>query len=329
DARIRGSEAGDRAIAKRGRSVMTLMQLARGFWAHLTTRRKRQLGVLLVLMVLASFAEVLSLGAVLPFLGVLTQPEIVFAHPAIQPVLGWMHIETAQALLLPITVAFIIAALLAGGMRLLLLYAQTKLSYAIGADFSYQIYQRTLYQPYAIHVSRNSSEVISGVTTKVGMIIGYFLLPILILIGSAVVLVAILVALLAVNPLMSLAAFLGFGAIYGAVILVTRKRLAACSQSIAVESDRVVKVLQEGLGGIRDVLLDGTQETYCQQYRLADIPLRHAQASSTIIGGSPRFAAESLGMAFIAILADAMAGRDDGITGTITVLGVLALGAQR
>lgn len=124
---------------------MTMLQLAQGFWTHLAARRKRQLVVLLVLMVLASFAEVLSLGAVLPFLGVLTQPEKVFSYPAIQPVLAWLRITRPEALLLPITVTFIAAALLAGGMRLLLLYAQAKLSHAVGADFSYQIYKRTLY----------------------------------------------------------------------------------------------------------------------------------------------------------------------------------------
>lgn len=308
---------------------MTILQLTRGFWAHLTARRKRQLGILLILMVLTSFAEVLSLGAVLPFLGVLTQPERVFGYPVIQPVLGWLQIKTPQELLLPITLAFIMAALLAGSMRLLLLYAQTRLSYAVGADFSYQIYRRTLYQPYAVHVSRNSSEVISGVTTKVSMVINYFLTPVLTLLSSAVILVAILLALLAVDPLMSLVAFAGFGAIYGVVILITRTRLVACSQRISAESNQVVKVLQEGLGGIRDVLIDGTQETYCQQYRQADGPLRNAQASSAIIGGAPRFAAEALGMAFIAILAYAMARQDSGITNTITLLGALALGAQR
>ncbi|WP_323024125.1 ABC transporter ATP-binding protein [Castellaniella sp.] len=308
---------------------MNLSELIRGFWVHLTVRRKRQLAILMVLMILASFAEVLSLGAVLPFLGVLTQPEKVFAYPPIQPVLQWLDISSAQTLLLPVTLIFVVAALLAGGMRLLLLYAQTKLSYAIGADFSYQIYRRTLYQPYAVHVSRNSSEIISGVTSKVSMIIGYLLTPVLTLISCSVILVAILVSLMAISPFMSLAAFLGFGMIYSVVILVTRKRLAVCSQRMAVESGRVVKVLQEGLGGIRDVLLDGTQETYCQQYRRADIPLHRAQASSTIIGGSPRFAAEALGMAFIAILAYTMAQQDGDITGTITLLGVLALGAQR
>ncbi|HEX7387973.1 MAG TPA: ABC transporter ATP-binding protein [Castellaniella sp.] len=307
----------------------TLWQLGCGFWSHLVARRKRQLAVLLVLMVLASFAEVLSLGAVLPFLGVLTQPEKVFAHPAIQPVLAWLHIATPAQLLLPVTVAFIIAALLAGAMRLLLLYVSTKLSFAVGADFSYQIYRRTLYQPYAVHVSRNSSEVISGVTSKVAAVIYYFLTPVLTLASSSVILVAILAALLAVDPMMSIIAFFGFGGIYGVVILASRRRLLFYSQKIAAESDQVIKVLQEGLGGIRDVLIDGTQATYCQQYRQADVPLRHAQAGSLVIAGAPRYAAEALGMVFIAILAYAMARQPGGVSNTITLLGVLALGAQR
>lgn len=306
-----------------------LVYLAKGFWSHLTRRRKRQFSALMVLMVLASFAEILSLGAVLPFLGVLTQPDRVFRHPSLQAALGWLGITSPAQLLLPVTITFVVAALLAGAMRLLLLYVSTKLSFAVGADFSFQVYRRTLYQPYAVHVSRNSSEVISGVTSKVAAVIGYFLTPVLTLFSSAVILVAILGALLAVDPWMSLAAFAGFGVIYGVVILITRKKLASYSQRMSIESTKVVKVLQEGLGGIRDVLIDGTQETYCEQYRQADIPLRHAQAGSLIIGGSPRFAAEALGMVFIAVLAYVMSQQTGGVTDAIMLLGVLALGAQR
>lgn len=306
-----------------------LVYLAKGFWSHLTRRRKRQFSALMVLMVLASFAEILSLGAVLPFLGVLTQPDRIFRHPGLQAALDWLGITSPPQLLLPVTITFIVAALLAGAMRLLLLYASTKLSFAVGADFSFQIYRRTLYQPYAVHVSRNSSEVISGVTNKVAAVIGYFLTPVLTLFSSAVILMAILGALLAVDPWMSMAAFVGFGMIYGVVILITREKLTVYSQRMSTESTKVVKVLQEGLGGIRDVLIDGSQETYCEQYRQADIPMRHAQAGSAIIAGSPRFAAEALGMVFIAILAYVMSQQAGGVADAIMVLGVLALGAQR
>jgi len=303
--------------------------LVRGFWAHLTARRKRQLALLLILTILASFAEVVSLGAILPFLGVLTAPDHVLSFPAIQPLLQWAGIQTANELLLPITVIFIVAALCAGGMRLLLLYVSTRLSFGIGADFSFDIYRRTLYQPYAVHVSRNSSEVISGVTNKVQAVIYYFLVPMLLLISSAVIFLAILAALLSVDPAISVAAVLGFGAIYGVVILATRKRLAVNSERAAKEYTQVVKVLQEGLGGIRDILIDGSQETYCNNYRNADLPLRRAQAGSIFIGGSPRFVAEALGMAFIAVLAYFLARHSGDTAQVVTTLGILALAAQR
>ncbi len=305
------------------------MQLARGFWVQLTVRRKRQLAILTILMVLASFAEILSLGAILPFLGVLTDPRKIFEHPEIGPVLTWLRIGSPEGLLLPFTLAFVFAALLAGLMRLLLLYVSTKVSFAIGADFSYEIYRRTLYQPYSVHVARNSSEVISGVTTKVQSVIHQFLLPILTLTSSAVLLISLSAALVAIDPWMSIIAFVGFGMIYGIVILMTRKRLAIYSARIARESTQVVKVLQEGLGGIRDVLIEGAQETYAETYRRADVPLRHAQGESLIIGGFPRFVAEPLGMAFIAGLAYLMAYKEGSISNTIALLGALALGAQR
>ena len=127
-------------------------QLLRRLWHHISPRRRGQFGLLLVLMIIASFAEIVSIGAVLPFLAILTNPARVFAHPAAQPFIQAMGLTEPNQLLLWLTIAFGLAALIAGAMRLLLLWASTRLSYAAGADLSISIYRRTLYQPYAVHV---------------------------------------------------------------------------------------------------------------------------------------------------------------------------------
>jgi ATP-binding cassette subfamily B protein len=91
----------------------------------------------------------------------------------------------------------------------------------------------------------------------------------------------------------------------------------------------MVRALQEGLGGIRDVLIDGTQAIYCKIYRSADVPLRRAQANNQIIGASPRFIIEALGIALIAVLAYTLTGREGGVAAAIPLLSALAIGAQR
>ena len=298
-------------------------------WSHISKRRRIQVFLLLILMFAASFAEILSIGAVLPFLAVLTNPDRIFQFSGAKLFINFIGIVSPEQLLFPLTIGFGLAALVSGGMRLLLLWASTRLSFAVGADLSINIYRRTLYQPYSIHASRNSSEVISGISTKANSVIGAIITPALTLISSSIMLVVILLALISIDPIIALSAFGGFGSIYAIIIRINRGRMLINSENIARESTQLIKSLQEGLGGIRDVLIDGCQAVYCQIYRNADLPLRQAQGNSSFINQSPRFLIEALGMMLIAMLAYALARQPDGISKAIPVLGALALGAQR
>ena len=131
------------------------------------------------------------------------------------------------------------------------------------------------------------------------------------------------------EPVIALLTFGGFGLIYVFIIRLTRRKLLTDSQCIARESVQVIKSLQEGLGGIRDVLIDGSQATYCQIYHNADLQLRRAQGYSAFISASPRYAIEALGMLLISALAYTLSQQTDGIANAIPILGALALGAQR
>jgi ABC-type bacteriocin/lantibiotic exporter with double-glycine peptidase domain len=298
-------------------------------WHHITQPRRRQLSLLLCLIIFTSFAEVASIGAVLPFLSVLTAPERVFSAPLAQPIVHGLGLTEAQQLLYPITIIFILIALFSGAMRLSLLWAQTRLCYSIGADLSVKIYERTLYQPYHVHVGRNSSEVISGISIKTNAVISNSLLPILFVVSSSLIMLAILAALIAIDPYVAMAVIGGFGALYGGILLVTKKSLARDSLRISQESNQLIKALQEGLGGIRDVLIDGTQASYCKIYNDADMLLRRSQANVSILSGAPRYLIESVGMSLIAIVAFAMARQEAGIERALPILGALAIGAQR
>lgn len=311
--------------ASHPQSIPTLLKR---LWHHITPRRRGQFGLLLILMIFASFAEIISIGAVIPFLAVLTAPERIFQLPIAQPVIKLLGLTSSGQLLLPLTITFGIAAIFSGAIRLFLLWASTRLSYATGADLSISIYRRTLYQPYSVHVARNSSEIISGITNKTAVVIAS-LTNVLNFISSAIILLAILITLISVDPVIALAAFGGFGLLYGLIIQMTRKKLLANSKRISIEQTRVIKSLQEGLGGIRDVLIDGSQAIYCKIYRNSDFPMRLAQGNNIFFSSSPRYALEALGMMLIAVLAYLLARQPDGIARAIPVLGALALGAQR
>lgn len=298
-------------------------------WSHTPRHRRKHFFVILVLMVSASFAEVISIGAVLPFLAVLTNPEQLYDYAFARSIIDLLGVTESEDLLLPLTIVFSLAVLFSGFMRLALLWAQTRFSYAVGADLSANIYQRTLYQSYAVHMARNSGEVIAGVSQKANEVVHLIILPALIVFSSSVMLAAILIALFSINSTVAAATFLGFGIIYAVIIGSTKRILKRNSQSVAVKQNEVIKTLNEGLGGIRDVLIDGTQELYCKKFRNAELPLRRSRANIQIISGSPRFGIEALGMMLLAWIAYTLAGDKGEFSNSIPVLGALALGAQR
>ena len=198
----------------------------------------------------------------------------------------------------------------------------------MGSDLSCEAYRRTLFQPYGVHVQRNSAAVITGTTTQINLTV-VALNALLQLITSAVVAAGLLTGLLVIDAPVAVAAAGLFGSAYVVLAVTARRELRRNGQKIAEASSQQLKALQEGLGAIRDVLLDGSQPTYLQIYRQADRPQRLLQAKNIFLGAFPRYVLEALGMVAIALLGGLLVFQRGSSAAVIPLLGALALGAQR
>ena len=139
----------------------------------------------------------------------------------------------------------------------------------------------------------------------------------------------LLVGLLVVDWQVALTAVVALGLVYSFLVVSNRPKLAANSAVIAQASQQQLKALQEGLGAIRDVLLDGSQSACLDIYRRADRPLRMKQAQSAFLSMFPRYCLEAVGLLLIAVLALFLTQQRGSSSAVIPMLGTLALGAQR
>jgi len=322
------TENKQRALFKSRVSTDGFFVLLTHLFRYIGHRRRRQFVFLFCLMLVSSVAEVVSLGAVVPFIGILTQPESVFNNPLMSGIIQSLGITSAAGLLAPLTIAFALAAIFAGFLRLLLLWFGIRLANATGADLCVEVFRRTLYQPYSVHVARNSSEIISGITQKV-TIATNILNALVTVVTSMILFSAILITLLVIDPIVASAAVASFGASYVLIAWISRRRLKNNSVCIAQQQTQTVKSLQEGLGAIRDVLLDGTQVLYSEIYKKAVRKLLRATGENQYITIGPRYVMEALGMVLIAVFAYVLSFQPGGIGAALPVLGALALAAQR
>lgn len=307
-------------------------------WKCLSSKRKKSLVFLNFFMIITSISEAISIGAVLPFLSILTSPEKIFKNSFISPYLDFFKLDSPSDLLLPITLIFALTIFLAGSSRMFLLWFQTKLSWSIGGDLAVNAYERILYQSYSTHISKNSSEIIEG-SVKARDLIGSIIQPTLNIVGSIIIILAVISILLTVNTKITLISFIGISAIYLFLLKATKVIVTKNSKIIANQQVHLTKAIQEGLGNIRDVLIHGNQETYKNIYQNSFDKFKNSSIANQIITRSPRYIIETLGILLIITLAyiltyqDLLSTKnlnsDETFLSAVPILGTIALGAQR
>jgi ATP-binding cassette subfamily B protein len=295
--------------------------------SSLPPRRHTQLLILLALMLVAAIVEMISLGAIVPFLAILSDPEQAIKTPLVAQVVAAMGLGADKDIRWELTVMFAGAALAAGILRFMLIYAAAKINFGIGHELGAEVYRRTLYQQYEVHIARNSSEIMGGVS-KVDNVV-FVIYSMINTVSVIIMAIAIIVTLLLIDSFVSCIALCSFGSIYIGISFLTRKRLVESSDIVNIAYNARIQCMQEGLGGIRDILLDHAQPLFSKRFNEIDWPMRQAQASVSIIGPSPRFAVEALGTILIALLGYYMMTSGGGVVAALPTLGALALGAQR
>src|SRR4051794_1995158 len=294
---------------------------------QLSARRRFQLAGLMLLMFLGAAAELGTIGAVLPFLALIADPSVAHKYPLVQSVFSALGFRGDASLLLAATILFGFAAVIASVLRLSLAWLSYKLTFTIGAELAKEVYRRTLFQPYKYHVAKNTSEIIASIN-KVDSV-AFLLNPIIQSVVSIVYSCAIVAMLVFIDPTTAILAGSGLAAFYWTITAITRRKLFTSSKISAEGEGRRVQVIQEGLGGIRDVIIDGTQNVYAARLARTLAALTEARAAINFIGIVPRYLVEGLGMVLIALVAYSMSFRSGGISSALPVLGALALGAQK
>ena len=296
---------------------------------ELQRTRKVQLCLLLMLMVLVSFSEIVSIGAVIPFVGVLISPETIFNNERFGFLMLLLGVQSPDELIFPATVIFMVIVVISSFLRLALLILQSRLGYAIGADIGYKLFSRTLFQRYIDFVKSNSSEIISAITKKANSCVSSSIIPLMNVISASITLSFVLLFLLFLDPVLTTMTLVVSALMYGIIVFKNRKKLLENGENISSKNDLLIKIVQEGLGSFRNIAIDGTQDFYRKIFRQVDVSLRASQASNQLMAETPKYVMEGFGIIAIAWISYSYVRNGSALENVLPLISVLVIGAQR
>ena len=298
-------------------------------WVELSSFRRLQLCSFVLLAIITSAFEIISIGAVVPFLGAITDVEKI-RNSSILKSFHWLVSDVSNSQILSLTfIIFSISILVCGMMRLFISWFSNRIAYSIGHELSSKIYKLTLMQPYEYHTQSDSSELIHTLTTKVNIVIFNIIFQSLSLISCSIIAITILAFAVYLEPIISCSIGLAMALTYVGIAILTRPKKVMQGYLISTKTSEIIKLLQEGSGGVRDILLGGLQDIYLDYFKRLDYRIREAHSSNLFLNISPKYILETLGMLVIVSASYYLANSTTANFGGIAMMGAMALLIQK
>lgn len=310
---------------------MTLSPLSFLKKAQLFLQPKERVNVtiLLLLMLFGVCLETLGVGLVIPTLAIFSQHNIAEKYPAIRPMLQFLGNPDPDTLLIGGVLLLFVVYLCKAFYLGILAWAQNRFISNVEARLSLRLFTIYLRQPYVFHLQRNSALLIRNVTTEVGVFTSNVLTPTLQLITESLVIVALCIMVMLIEPvgsmiIISIFSLTGFG-----YMKLTKKRMTRWGEIRQQHDGMRLLHLQQGLGGAKDVKLLGRDSEFLHRYQVhTNARARVVQLNGTMLQ-LPRLLMEVLTIAAFALLVITTLAQGGAIGDIIPKMGLFAVVAFR
>ena len=298
-------------------------------YSAITSKTKSLLAFTALVMVLSAALEAVTIVAFIPFLTSLIEPEKLLGDGRLNSLVRYFEIEGTRDLVIATSASFGVIVFLSTIFKALQLWLITKTSFIIGSAVSRKILENSLYGSYLSHLNRNTADVIAAITTKTSTVIYQVVIPSLTVFSSITMLLFVGGTIVVITPLTTLLGIALLFLIYISVVAISKKKLKYYGELHSKSATESVKIANESLGGIRDVIIGGTQSYFLNSFENADLDSRKSLGKSQFISLSPKVFIEGIALIFLALGAAYASSEHSQIATSLPIVGALVLSIQK
>jgi len=279
-----------------------MLKIVRNLFSLFSKNERRQFYWLLAAMIVMAIMQTIGVGSILPFISVVSNPEIVQTNKWIKWLYGIFGFSSINRFLFFSGLVVLAILIVNNFFTAVITWLIFRFTWLRGHSLSKRLLANYLYQPYMFFLNRNSSELSKNVLGEVMTVISGILLPLLNILKSSVMAVFIFFLLIMIDPLLACVVFTVVGCFYAVFFMVVNKGLTIIGQERAEANTQRFKVAGEVFGGIKDLKLLNREDVYLKSFSIASRRIATRHALKATISQLPKFALEIFAFGGILII---------------------------
>jgi ABC-type multidrug transport system fused ATPase/permease subunit len=267
---------------KMGKLILELFGL-------LTPVQKKRFYLLQVLVVITAFFEIVGVASIAPFMALVGDVSILERDNVITSIYQISGIRSASDFVFYLGMLVLITLAIGSMVSAYTTWRVSMFATRTGTEIASSLFSYYLSREWLFHSSRSSSQFTKKIANESNRVTISIILPLMIM-NSKIVLVVFLSSLIFIyDPTVAIIGLSFFAISYYLLFRFVRVRLESNGKTVSNMHAERFKLMNQGFGGIRDILLLGRGEYFEKEFYDTGHYLSEAEGTNNALHHVPRY----------------------------------------
>lgn len=277
-------------------------------------------------MIIMTFAEILGISSMVPFMALVGDVGMLQENNILATIYNYTGIEDPYDFVFLSGVSVLVFLAFSSLLSMYTTWRLLMYSSNVGTEISTTLYKYYLKQPWLFHATGSSAQLTKQVSVETLRVTDGVVSPLMVLNARAILAFFLSLSIFLYNPTIAVIGVGIFFFTYLIIYKVVRKKLQANGRVLSEVSTSRFRLLNEGLGGIKDVLLLGRDQDFMDRFESSSKRIAYARGNTQVLSQVPRYLMELIAFGtMIGLVLYLLSAHKDNLGMILPILSVYAL----
>lgn len=266
-----------------------MLKMIRELFSLLTENQVRQFYVLQLLVVVMAFTELISIASIAPFMAIVGDISVLEKEGLLSELYQFSGISNPTDFVFYTGLAVLLTLTFSTAISMFTVWRLSLYAAKIGTEIADRLYIYYMYQDWLFHANTSSAHLTKQVSSEAMRVTDTIIQPLLQMNARIVLSIFISFGILIYNPMIALSGLMVFACAYILLYKIVRKRLQVNGNSISLIFTERFRLMNEGFGGIKDVMLLNRRDNFVKSFKNSGIVFAGAYGSNSSLSQVPRY----------------------------------------
>ena len=305
-----------------------MLKVIKQLFVLLTDKQLKQFYLLQVLVVIMAFTELLGIASIAPFMALVGDISILETNGIFAQLYKMSGLDNPIDFLFYTGVIVLVMLTFSTVIAMFTTWRLSIFGARIGTEIADRLYSYYMQQSWQFHASGSSAQLTKQVSTEAARISNDIIQPLMQMNSKLVLALFISISIVIYDPVIAILGLFIFSLAYFVLYRLVRQKLESNGQQLSEVSTQRFRLMNEGFGGIKDVLLLNRSHDFITRFHDSGKVYARARGTNIAISQVPRYFIELIAFgAMISLVLVLIKVHSGNLGEVLPILAVYALAA--